>query len=448
MFPIINLPLITSLFFVVAGTYKNYRTYRFITPTIFGFFISALFFICYPLFVFNFKVDSPDFYLLNTFSLKSYFIHANTLIMFFYIFFLVGNNAKLPYLRIHEQGAKKINAVKIIFVSALFGIAATAIFIYLSGGIEYVLHNISGIRSGRDENKTYLGSFIRLFSSFLVLSVYAAFYFLSSNRKEKLKKRIGKSSFGLFIFILCFAFIVKFTEGGRGGLIILALGAFFSYSIGKKKLPSVAGLSFFMCFAIFIIVYGKIFLFQIFSNNSVQATPFSAELLSKSLSENFSYPYQSILITLNKNLIGDRYFSDFYIWLYKPLKLLGYQIQESISFFNTENLIGIYESEIPPGIVAFLLLEGGTLFVPAGAFIVGAIFRQFDKLFDFSSADECRAVPAALYVYLIFSSLRFLINSDPALIIFEFVPLVGMFLYFHFKLSFRYRIVFPKRAAG
>lgn len=61
----------------------------------------------------------------------------------------------------------------------------------------------------------------------------------------------------------------------------------------------------------------------------------------------FSHQYLS-LINFMQYEYNFRYFGDYVYWVFKPFKLLGFDIPDSISYFNTYIVYGVWDSEIPP----------------------------------------------------------------------------------------------------
>lgn len=87
---------------------------------------------------------------------------------------------------------------------------------------------------------------------------------------------------------------------------------------------------------------------------------------------NFGHPLISLMqVDGLIDKIGYRYFYDIFQGFYFYFKLIGVNSGLSITYFNSENLIGIRSSIIPPGYLAFGFVQLSYL----GVFISGCIYR-------------------------------------------------------------------------
>ncbi|WP_298718254.1 O-antigen polymerase [uncultured Oceanisphaera sp.] len=304
------------------------------------------------------------------------------------------------------------------------------IFIAMYGGIQFVLENSSRIRSGYVENKSYLASFINMFSYYSLI-VLAALYALINMGKGR-----GKKIFFVkvcFFILLVFTLFKLFVDGGRGGLIMFLMLFLFSYNLVNDKFPVKISIVVFFV-SIFIGLFGKVFLFQIFNDNGLSFS----EALGKisfldGIVKEYSHQYMSVKVILDSNAIGSRYFSDLLLWILKPFKLIGMDGVDSISYYNTYLIRGVWDSEVPPGVIAFSLYQGGVLFLLVYGFFLGFLVKFIDStITNTMSYSKSPFTIAISVVFLLYMPFLFL-NSDPALFVQWSLVYIILFLFMVFS---------------
>jgi len=431
--------ILNSLFILV-----QIKKYKVILPTSFSVLFILFHYSIFPLFFLLDGVDVSRFYIysIGNQEYHIYYLIASLLILVFTLCFYFGYFlAKKQTYKI-DAGIEHISSFKRdFFVLFLITTLCYLGYIYIYGGFGYVIENISHIRSGKDINKNYIGAFLRMFSDYYVFLLYALYAYFNQ-LKQSLTSNIDKNklrsvAIWLFVFV-AFVLFKKFLDGGRGGIITVFLGLFFIYTVQFSKLKLLhifIGTAVVIC----IILYGKTILFQLFSENNIKDFSLGNDILGlvSKFIENFAHGYMSIINSLIKNLGADRLFADFIFWLFKPLKLLGIDSFDSISYYNTYHLIGIWESDIPLGIVGFFYQEGGVLFVPIGAIILGYFFSHLDLLVLNSMRSKSPFIIAFLIV-IILQQPRIIGGADIALYIQSIFVYVVLFMIF--LLSHRIRI--------
>lgn len=390
----------------------------------------ALSYVVSPFGVFFFEFGVNPHQEVEVATLRGDMVYASVVVSIFLLGtilgFLIPNTRRFVSFEFEKT---ELPFVLILFVIVLF---CFYFFVSSYGGVEYVLNNISRIRSGTDENKNYLGAFVRLFTyyiEFLVFFFYVRF-FINKNLKN----------FLLFIIIFALGVAKAVLDGGRGGLINLFIGILFlSIYLKGGRMPLIYLL---ICFAIALIVglYGKVYIFQIVGNTDVVLQDMEYLVKFEKVLKEYSHQFHSLVVAINHELGGDRLFQDFYVWILKPLKLFGYDIPDSISYYNTNVIKGVWDSEIPPGIVAFSYYEGGGLFVPLLGIFFGFLIKHFDSLVvnTISSNGNVSLTYPFLAIVSIYMPFAFS-NSDPALFIqwtLAYTILFGS-VYFTRKLKFK-----------
>ena len=429
--------LIYLIFFAVIFSLLNiffsyYITnkYKIILPSVYSLVFLTIAYLWFPLFLYMDTINISKIY---SFRIDDEIYFISSLIIFtFFCFFYLGYFAKRN--TYYELIVKKERKFRLYFIIIFFiGLSAFFTSIYMYGGFAYMLENISKVRSGTDENKNYIGAFIRIFSSYIEYAFFALFSYVLLN-KQRVSKLVK-----LFLFLLFLFTVFKlFLDGGRGGLLSLFVGMYVIYNYITYKFK-IFYLSLAVVLALFVILYGKIFLFSLFiGENFANDFEFKIDFLSSFMIE-YAHLYMSMISAFMNDLLSERLFADFYYWIFKPLKLFGVSDYDSISYFNTYYILGNWNSDIPPGIIAFFLFEGGILFVIIGSFILGFVYSIFDKLFhisNYNTKDPFILAFFAIYLHII---ARVVLNSDIALFIQAniayFILIIVFFMINYFKLK-------------
>ncbi|MGY3823948.1 O-antigen polymerase [Acinetobacter haemolyticus] len=315
-----------------------------------------------------------------------------------------------------DFSAKQVRKTSLIIF--LVGLFSLLFFIKSYGGLEYVLSNMSQIRSGTDDNKNYLAAFVASFSKYINLSfmIMLAFIFY--------KKQVKKIDYLFFVIISFFALFSIYLSAGREAGIAFLISILVVYLSIHKKIPILAT-SIFAFIAFIYILFGKTFLFALNNENFDKDVFFENDFLItlydsyNIIVSEFSHQYLS-LINFMQYDYNFRYLGDYVYWVFKPFKLLGFDIPDSISYFNTYIVYGVWDSEIPPGAVAFGYLQLGIIGVILHGFILGIFFRFFDIMFRAKSQEN--PILLGFYAFLVTSFTYMLSNSDPALFLQNRIP--------------------------
>jgi len=379
-------------------------------------------------------LDIHEMYKVKFLDNDIYHLHtlANALILVFYTMFFLGYFSKKNRTFILEDNMNIISIKRHLFFLFFFSIATFILFVYMYGGFEYVLSNISQIRSGTDENKNYIGAFLRMFTDYMLMFFLALFFYKISIRSELpyiLRKSVRY--LGVFFYVVLIIILAKkFTDGGRGGLINIVILMNIMYILKYKRLKWKYLIVTFV-FAISIILFGKTILFQLFTGQEFSPIKIDFTQYGSKILLEFAYPYISLINSLYLDLSADRMFFDFFAWIYKFLKLFGINDIDSISYYNTYHLIGMWESNIPPGIVAFLFTQGGIFFIPIGAFFAGVLFSYLDILI-YRISFLNNPLILAITTIMITQFSRILNNADIALIVQSLFVFLLLISYLHF----------------
>ena len=322
---------------------------------------------------------------------------------------------------------------------SLWGIGALSLwfYIYSYGGLTYFLQNMSQIRSGTADVKNYFAAFIFSFAKYLNLAFLIIFI-------KFLKKEFYtlKHYFFLIIFLIS-CFFSLYLSAGREDAISFIVSSLAAYYFVKRKIPVVSGMVVGF-FSILYIVFGKKFLFAL-NNEDFDTQDFIENKLLEDFSNSFNlviyeFTHQYLsLVNFLQNDFSFRYFGDYLYWIFKPFKLLGLNIPDSISYYNTYLVYNVWDSEIPPGAVAFGYISAGIFGVILHAFVLGFFIGAFDRFFN--PKKQTNTVLLAYYAFMV-SSLTYLIsNSDPALFLQNRLPhfLFIVFIMMIYQVKFKSR---------
>lgn len=302
--------------------------------------------------------------------------------------------------------------------SILFYIASItffSFFIIKYGGIDYVLKNLSQIRSGTDDNKSYVGAFAIMLSDLIIISFILSLYLKFKGFFNR------KFIMNIIFYIIIFSVFIKFFIGaGRANIILLFVYILLSSYFIKNKI-SFRLLLASTAIGLFIIFFGKIFLFNIFS----ESNPIFYDVINNQdkygffnkLMHEFNHQFFTLSNYIQNNT-DSRFLKDYVIWILKPLKLLDKSetFYDSISYYNTYHLTGRWDSEVPPGFIGLAFMNGNIIMLIIQSFLWGRFTKWIDCLFNNSDFIN-NGILFVIYI-LIFNWGWFAFqNGDPALII-------------------------------
>lgn len=358
------------------------------------------------------------------------------IVFVFLVTFLFGAKIPLKIYNYYFYLEEKSN-IRIELLLWIIGGGALWFYIYSYGGLIYFLENMSQIRSGTADIKNYFAAFVFSFVKYLNLAFLIVFIrFLKNGFYNKLHV------FLMFVFFISCIFSL-YLSAGREDAISFMISILAAYYFVKRRIP-ILGSLIVGILSLFYIVFGKTFLFAL-NREDFDAHSFIQEKMWDDFLNSFNlviyeFTHQYLsLINFLENDFEFRYFGDYFYWIFKPFKLIGLDIPDSISYYNTYLIYSVWDSEIPPGAIAFGYISAGMVGVIFHAVLLGMVVCIFDKLFN--PKNQSNTVMLAFYCFMV-SSLTFLIsNSDPALFIQNRLP---HFLFMIIILSF-YKIRLKKR---
>ncbi len=316
---------------------------------------------------------------------------SDTLFFFSYILVVISYFLSLIFYfyffeKIKSFSFERINLKYPSIISLLFCFVFILIYIAQYGGLQNALYSAAAIRSGYGEVED--GSKLTFVKYLMPIGVFPFLYFSLQCINGEVKKNII-----LFLISASVLFLALILMSGRTrivmyllALVILTIYAKDGFKINLKKTILYGGVG---TLSFIFITQGK----KIFS--SLEALMNGESLLTiMGENEKSSFLDSFLGYFAHRNYSNEmalQYFSDtnnlywfkdnFYILFYLiPERLTGISKPESISYINTQNFTGIYDSTIPPGILAYGLYS---LWIP-GMFLMAILysflFSYFDKL--------------------------------------------------------------------
>ena len=253
------------------------------------------------------------------------------------------------------------------------------------------------------------------------LSDASLFLIFTATLAEGWKHRLVlKAALGL---LSCLGVILTvLLTAGRGSIIMLLLVLYLTLAIYKRRfyLPFLLLIG---TFAFIFILVGKPFFHSLYRGEPLVPVislfrDFDYATAYRGLWREFVHPFISLeaaLATTGK--FTPRVFLD---WIYAlfhliPERLFPVQVPETIAYLNTEMVIGIRESVVPPGLLGFFWYSALLPGIILGGTVFGAIGRWLDTVLGKNRRD-----PLGLGLYILAAVIwgGFTTNGDPRVLLF------------------------------
>ena len=364
-------------------------------------------------------------------------IFAQLVVLLFYLSLILGVILGSHYKGYIKLTNTKVSIKKLSYFLVAIGLIGLYIFIRSYSGLQYVLSNLSYIRSGHAEVKSYVGAFAFGFFKFVNLS-----FFICLSQLLITKEKKNRVPFPFLLFNLALCFFGLYLSAGRENAIAFIISIMVIYIAIKKKTPIKLVLTAFV-FTLFYIVFGKTLIFAIYEENFDINEFFSERFIPMLMNSyelimvEFAHQYMSLVNFLNYD--NDyRYFYDYINWIFVPLKFLGVNFGDSISYFNTYIIMNRWESIIPPGPVAFGYMSLGAFGVVIHGILIGYTYRMIDKLFNSNNSNKLDPILIGFYGWLVPNFTYLISNSDITLFFQNRIPVILFFLFLVFFCKAKY----------
>ncbi|WP_281885450.1 O-antigen polymerase [Paenibacillus sp. YYML68] len=329
------------------------------------------------------------------------------LIFIFYVFLILGFYVRFSKYntRLYLKIKQKIDPIKVAVILLILGILAFILFVISYGGLSYVIQNAGAIRGGYVERSNF-GAIVNLFTKNIYLSFWILLTIFITSNKNKLVLI-------LLILSLSSSIAVGIIGAGRLDFLMIFIIAYFIIVSIKHKFYF-RYLILILPLSLYTILFGK----EIFGSiqygysGVLNAIEYKREVvggdLFSGIIQYFAHPFISIQASLDSTE-SYRFFSDFpYSFLFF-LKIFNLQVPETIVYYNTEFLSGIFESDIPAGVVAFSYYNLGILGIIIFGFVFGVVSKVIEDLFI---SIKQSALGIVLYLFTCYSYGWFVTHAE------------------------------------
>ena len=287
-------------------------------------------------------------------------------------------------LRLPEVDPRKRRA----FIGGLLVLAAASIYVYSSehSGLSSAITDAAAIRAGHVQ-----ATQLSFFKRFLPTAWLASFWIFSMmlSRNWRWTWATG-SGLALALALSVIGFLLTSSRGN----IVFFLGTVFlmvaSYrrDIGLVRLAAAGVLS------VLVLLYGKLLFSSLLGyegDMSYVWDSFQGKVDERNLDpfvlivREFQYPFVSLQHTAAVEFSTGLEYRWFLDWIYGffsliPEKLIPVSVPDTVAYVNTEGLTGIYDSEIPPGLIALGMYSMGIVGVIATCAVFGALGGAADAI--------------------------------------------------------------------
>lgn len=324
------------------------------------------------------------------------------------------------------------------YISVIISVVAFAAYTSQYGGALKAISYSAAIRSG--DGDYYLegeGSvlFFKYLMPVLLLSILVFMGKWLTDRKL----------FHGFMFLLCLLMIVPLylSMAGRGRFVFLFLHLLLLYSVirGLKVggFTVIASVLIVLPGISFIILYGKTFfssLKSLASGEAIQTISYDRSEPIYDILRNFEHRVVSTDVAVQSfgqqdmTLFYDLFMSPFFLI---PSRLFGIEKPDSIAYLNTYNIMGLYESTIPPGLVGYGLYSLSFIGVVIVAFSYGMLGSFADSVRSQTSGFQSKVIYVGLTFLLLFQAFTgeprvFILSAAPLMLFWSLTLIIDRFL--------------------
>ena len=359
-------------------------------------------------------VHSPDvlFYIITVFELFS----------LFYLGTFLAGKVKLRGIILFQDAPHLHNYRLEYLLLTIFSVVCFFYFVVSYGGLINVFNNISNIRTGSYAEKNYIASFFGILSNIGIVSLGISFLVLFYPL-IKINKYFASI---IFTLTLLFLMLKEFLEGGRGGILGLFVYLFLLVSFLTQRMPKLIWIASLTIVLIFFSTLGKAELL-----NTMEISMPMNEYFAKSVGKfvgDFGHPFISVLALHEQNLESSRSLAYSFAFFERIGWFFGFP-KESISHHNTFLLTNIFESNIPPGIIAWALYQGGIFYLGVVGFLFGILTKYFDLLIVHIRRGKSY-LTLSLITGLLLDSPRWVFGGDLGIYFFSIGPFIFTLILF------------------
>lgn len=335
---------------------------------------------------------------------------------------LAGRQHKVEFqdLRTHKNFRPLVSAC---IVSAAVSLLSLIIYSREYGGFVSALTSAATIRSGYGELHSETSSGLTFVKYFLPTGMFALLCAAYLNAVKSTTPRTIALVASAVLLLACLVLM-----GSRTRLLLYFIGvALFYKGIATRRFDVSRWLFGFaiMILSIMILVYGKAWYSGISTGREMSANGISLFSVVDSFIGYFTHRVYSVEIAIVHfwNTSELEWFSDVLMipFYFIPERLTGIVKPESISYLNTFQLVGVWDSMVPPGVVgygAYALTVPGVVLV---SIVFGAVFGVSDRLVRKGGLMYYICTLPAVFCWALYAStgdMRVLVNGSVHIVFF------------------------------
>lgn len=407
--------------------------------TYFNFFFILAYLLPAILLSLNFSTYATKYALINNTNVDNCLFSVSVVIG--YCSYVAGYFLKLPrYFGskiLIQKNVKHNYDIIFAFILTVISIIAFIIYVFQFGGLQNAISLASLIRSGVIE-----GGSLEFSKHFIQVSLYSfciCVYYLIFHKP---KNKLFLASICIFISAIVFGLYIL-IYAGRGVFITMFIIIYSLYVIEYNKL-NVVKFILIILVGIYVIMYGDLFFQSLSSlkNGDIISTYQYFLLNAKESTFNIlktlgSQQYALVSLDIIIDRIGStehsyRFFLDWIYGLFTliPTRLVNFpfDVPESISHYNTLEVIGKFERTVPPGLFAYALWSLDWVGLIMYPFLIGCFSRFLNTVFYLNKDNmNCGNL---IYVFIGIDFIIPFINGDPVTYIRWLIPPSLFYLYF------------------
>jgi hypothetical protein len=395
---------------IVAGEVRRVSVSR--RKFDFLFFFNVWFVLCYCMVPFVLAVGGPR-YGNPVFALK-YSTSESPLallsIFLGYGAFVLGYRTAVPDRvtgGLHFRWRPSPQSGRVLWVGMVgVGLLASAVFITRYGGLDFVLKNISGIRtggSGGGVERDTLGAAINLLSNLIYYAAWIVFTAVVLLRERR--SRVPGYLYSTLAVMTVVVVVHSVVAGGRGGMLITFVMYYVIFAFVRERYYA-RYVALILPLAFVVLLFGKSVIVstfftgwdQLWAGIVQQSRGVTLQSMVMGFTSNFTHPYLSLRVAID--VVGDRiqpnWFSDVPLGVYFYARLAGVETPVTVTYWNTYFTRGFLESDVPPGLLGAFWYSAYVPGVVVGSYFFGMLGRALDQVLRRAVA----AQPLLLGVYL------------------------------------------------
>lgn len=386
---ILALAYIGLLLFIIIFEFARYKETKFDFLSLFNLFFALM----YPISGLGFtmtKLFTGSPILIAGKLISNYTLQIPLAIFITYILVVIGfysTSARKFGSKISFQSRNNQLVYGLAFSLLILACISIAIYSSQYGGFLEAISKNNLIRAGAVQGGSFVFLMRFLYIAFFAAYLFASLLFIKKNNEKKQTLTI------LFIFSVITAFFASIMVGARATMVMAFMNFYLTYLIYKNKLALpiiIPGIFFIFLF----VIYGKSFFYSLsgLPDGYVEVVTRFQQAVSTSGNQGliltkffkiFDYSFDSLYAAFNHpNQI--RLFSDWFYGFasFLPDRLVKIEVPPTVSFYNTQYLLGHNQYDIPPGFIASCIYSWSWTGIIIFSFSYGWLGRYLQTIME------------------------------------------------------------------